>query len=209
MSAPVISIVDYGVCNLGSITNMLHRLEVPSELVSTPEAIHRARKLILPGVGAFDNGMRALAERDLVEPLRTKGRDGATPILGICLGMQLLGAASEEGKDPGLAVIDGRCLRFQLAEGSRWRVPHMGWNEIEPLRQNPLLAGLESGARFYFTHSYHMVCASVNDVLARAHHGIEFTAIIQRSNVYGVQFHPEKSHRFGMTLLRNFSDLPC
>ena len=204
-SGQVISIVDYGVCNLGSIRNMLNRLELQSELASTPEAIASARKLILPGVGAFDHGMRELAQRRLIEPLREKGRDGVTPILGICLGMQLLGEASEEGEAGGLGIVEGRCVRFQFPEGSPWRVPHMGWNELDARRESPLLEGFESGARFYFTHSYHFVCKTDGDVLATASHGIDFTAAVQRGNVYGVQFHPEKSHRFGLALMERFA----
>lgn len=201
---PMISIVDYGMCNLGSIKNMLHKLGLESELVASPAAVAKARKIILPGVGAYDHGVSALRERGLVEPLRRSVLEHGVPILGICLGMQLLGSGSEEGSRAGLGMIQGACIRFRFPEGSPLRVPHMGWNEIVPRRASGLLSGLDQGVRFYFTHSYHLVCEDASDVLAIANHGFEFTAMVQRGNVTGVQFHPEKSHRFGMTLLRNF-----
>jgi len=203
-SRRTISVVDYGVANLGSICNMLHKLGIETALVSTPDGISGATKIILPGVGAFDHGMTALADRGLVGPLRAKAHDDKVPILGICLGMQLLSKGSEEGSLDGLRLIEGVCVRFRFAPGSTLKVPHMGWNEPIPKRTSPLLNGLDWDARFYFTHSYHLVCDDPADVLASAMHGIEFTAMIHRDNVIGMQFHPEKSHRFGMTVLRNF-----
>jgi imidazole glycerol-phosphate synthase subunit HisH len=202
--AAMISIVDYGVSNLGSIRNMLRKLGLDSEIASSPEQVAAARKLILPGVGAFDHGATALNERGLTGPLRRQAMERKVPLLGICLGMQLLGKGSEEGVLGGLGLIDACCMRFRLPEGSTLKVPHMGWNEPFVRRHAPLVDGLDPRARFYFTHSYHLVCADAADVVAVATHGVEFTAIVQRENVMGVQFHPEKSHRFGMALLRNF-----
>jgi imidazole glycerol-phosphate synthase subunit HisH len=203
---PPISIVDYGVVNLGSIRNMLLKLGFEVDLVSSPEAIERARKVLLPGVGAFDNGVAALADRGLIEPLRAKAATGI-PFFGICLGMQLLGQGSEEGSRAGLGLIAGSCQKLRLPEGGKLKVPHMGWNEPHIVGESPLVKQLDPRARFYFTHSYHLVCADPADVLATVTHGIEFTAMIQRGNVMGAQFHPEKSHRFGMTVLRNFGSL--
>ena len=203
----MISVVDYGVANLGSILNMLHKAGAQAEAVSTPDAIARAEKLILPGVGAFDHGMAALSERGLAEALKKRVACASVPLLGICLGMQLLGNSSEEGSLAGLGLIDGRCARFRFGDERPLKVPHMGWNVLAPKRASPLFKGLEENARFYFVHSYHLVCADASDVLATAHYGIEFTAVVQRGNVWGVQFHPEKSHRFGMTLLRNFAEM--
>ena len=200
----MISVVDYGAVNLGSIRNMLHKLGFEVELISTPADVDQATKILLPGVGAFDQGISALAELGLVEPLRNRALEKKVPILGICLGMQLLGQGSEEGSLAGLGIIHGRCARFRLPAGSTLKVPHMGWNVPLIRRDSPLVHGIDPNARFYFTHSYHLVCDDPQDVLATVNHGIEFTAMIQRDNVMGTQFHPEKSHRFGMAILRNF-----
>jgi imidazole glycerol-phosphate synthase subunit HisH len=201
--APTITIVDYGVVNLGSIRNMLRKLGFNVELAADPQAIARAEKVILPGIGAFDPGVSALAERGLIEPLRERAAAGV-PFLGICLGMQLLGRGSEEGVRGGLNLIPGHSIRFQLPPGSNLKIPHMGWNEPTIKRTIPLVAALDARARFYFTHSYHFVCDDPADVVATCNHGIEFTVMIQRGNVMGAQFHPEKSHRFGMAVLRSF-----
>jgi imidazole glycerol-phosphate synthase subunit HisH len=203
----MISIVDYGVANLGSMLNMLRKVGARAECVSTAEALDRAEKIILPGVGAFDNGMSALKERNLVASLKKKVLEDKVPILGVCLGMQMLGRGSEEGSLPGLGLLDAYCKRFSFAERSRQKVPHMGWSLLVPQRPGSslLLDGLDSQARFYFVHSYHLVCAEPEDVLANASYGVEFVAMVQRGNVCGAQFHPEKSHRFGMALLHNFA----
>lgn len=202
----MIAVVSYGVCNVGSILNMLKRIGAAAAAVSTPAEIEAADKIILPGIGAFDNGMSALDVLGLAEPLRVRVRRDRVPILGICLGMQLLGRRSEEGSLPGLALLDAECVRFR-PDGTPLKVPHMGWNVLAPRRESPLLARLDNGARFYFVHSYHLVCADRADVLATSSYGIDFTAMVQRENVWGAQFHPEKSHRYGMTLLGNFARL--
>jgi len=203
----MIAVVSYGVSNVGSILNMLKKIGAPAVAVSTPAEIERAEKLILPGIGAFDNGMTALTDLGLVEPLKHRvGQDGI-PLLGICLGMQLLGSGSEEGVLPGLGLVNGRSIRFRSGGVPPLRVPHMGWNALASHRESALLCGLDNGARFYFVHSYHFECQRPADVLATARYGIEFTAMVQRDNVWGAQFHPEKSHRYGMALLRNFAKL--
>jgi glutamine amidotransferase len=203
----VISLIDYGVANLGSMRNMLRRIGAETELVSTPEGIARATKIILPGIGAFDHGVEALAARGIVEPLRKRVLEDRIPLLGVCLGAQLLGKRSAEGRLAGLGLIDARCERLPTDKSAGIRIPHMGWSEIRPLRADPILHGLDGRARFYFVHAFHVVCAHETDVLATARYGIEFTAMIRRDNVYGAQFHPEKSHRFGMRLLQNFVEL--
>lgn len=203
----MIAVVSYGVSNIGSILNMLKKIGAPAVAVSTPAEIERAEKLILPGIGAFDNGMTALTDLGLVEPLQRRVGQNAVPLLGICLGMQLLGSGSEEGVLPGLGLVNGRCVRFRPGGTPPLRVPHMGWNTLASRRDGALLCGLNEDARFYFVHSYHLECERAGDVLATARYGIEFTAMVQRDNVWGAQFHPEKSHRYGMTLLKNFSKL--
>jgi glutamine amidotransferase len=202
----MISIVNYGVSNIGSMLNMMKKIGFPAQVVSTPAEIERADKIILPGVGAFDHGMLALMELGLVIPLKKRIVQDRVPILGVCLGMQLLAKGSEEGVLGGLDLIDGYCIRFQSNGDTSIRIPHMGWNELTIRRESALLERLE-GARFYFVHSYHFVCTSQANVLATAYYGNEFTAAVQCNNVWGVQFHPEKSHRFGMTLLSNFARL--
>jgi len=204
----MISIVDYGVGNLGSMLNMLRKIGAQAQLVSTPEQVERATKLVLPGVGSFGAGMAALRERGLVKPLRSKVRQDRTPLLGVCLGMQLLGRRSEEGQAEGLGLIDAEVRRLQPAPESGCKVPHMGWSMLSPTRDGTLLRGLDARSRFYFCHSYHLVCADPADVLARAAYGGGFVAMVQHKNMVGVQFHPEKSHRFGMALLLNFAEIP-
>ncbi len=204
----MISIIDYGVANLGSILNMLRKVGARAELVSSKEAVARAEKIILPGIGAFDHGISALRERGLVDVLRKKVLDDKVPLLGVCLGMQMLGKVSEEGHLAGLGLLDAHCKRFSFTDDHRQKVPHMGWSLLAPRQQeSALLKGLDAKARFYFVHSYHMVCADPADVLATACYGSEFVAMVQRGNVFGAQFHPEKSHRFGMALLHNFAEV--
>jgi glutamine amidotransferase len=203
----MIAVISYGVCNVGSILSMLRRIGAPAAAVSTPAEIERAEKIILPGIGAFDNGMSALTELGLAEPLRRRVAVDRVPILGICLGLQLLGNGSEEGVLAGLGLLEARCVQLRGGERTPIKVPHMGWNVLASRRDSPLLADLDERARFYFVHSYHLVCTHPDDVLATVRYGTEFTAMIHRGNVWGAQFHPEKSHRYGMTLLRNFARL--
>jgi glutamine amidotransferase len=203
----MITIVDYGLGNLGSIVNMLRKVGVAAELTGDPNRISRAGKLILPGVGAFDNGMENLTRLGLLEPLNQRVRRDGVPVLGICLGAQLLTRRSEEGKLPGLGWIEADTIRFfsrQPAAGLK--VPHMGWNDLIVKKDNPLLTAATE-QRFYFVHSYHFKCDQAEDPLAGAVYGYEFTAAFSRGNVFGVQFHPEKSHKFGMELLRRFAAL--
>jgi imidazole glycerol-phosphate synthase subunit HisH len=202
----MISIINYGVSNVGSMLNMLRKIGTRAEVVSTPEEVARAQKIVLPGVGAFDNGMDALRRMGLVETLVGRVMGDRVPLLGVCLGMQLLSAGSEEGEVKGLGLIPGFCRRFQSQNSTPIKIPHMGWNEIAIRRDDPLMKNLEE-ARFYFVHAYYVVCDDPADEVASSHHGVDFTAAFHRENIWGVQFHPEKSHRFGMTLLKNFVEL--
>ena len=204
--ARVLTIVDYGMGNVGSIVNMLKKIGVEATTGATPGAIEAASALILPGVGAFDAGMRALMARRLDEALdRRVTRDGV-PLLGLCLGMQLCARGSEEGTTKGFGWIDGDSVRFRFPDGApALKVPHMGWNTVKVCRHHALTSTIALDARFYFAHSYYLRCSDSADVLATASYGVEFPAIVAHRNVTGLQCHPEKSHRFGMDLLRSFA----
>jgi imidazole glycerol-phosphate synthase subunit HisH len=202
----MISVVDSGFGNVGSIINMMRHLGIEAQTVSDPDAIRDADRLILPGVGSFDNGMTRLAERGLIPALNHAVLERKRPILGICLGMQLLLESSDEGSLEGLGWIKGRCKRFKSdGEHERLRIPNMGWNEITLARKGKLFPGDREPARYYFVHSYHAHCADSNDVAATATYGTRFTAAIEHGNILGVQFHPEKSHRFGMKIFESFA----
>ncbi|MDX2026926.1 imidazole glycerol phosphate synthase subunit HisH [Microcella sp.] len=197
-----ISLVSYGLGNLGSVVNMGKRAGAKVTLVSTPDEVLASERVILPGVGAFDEGMDRLQSRGLVEALREFAASGR-PLLGICLGMQLLLDGSEEGTSPGLGLVPGNSVRFSESAGVR--VPHMGWNTVEPTRADPLVEGLPDDSRFYFVHSYRVVPNREEDQLATTNYGGPFASMIRADNVVGAQFHPEKSHAFGMTILKNFA----
>jgi glutamine amidotransferase len=202
----MITIVDYGMGNVGSILNMLRYLGHDARISSQQVEIRSASKLIMPGVGAFDAGMKNLAAAGLRDALDECVLEKMVPILGICLGMQLLSKSSEEGTERGLGWLDAQTVRFRLdASATELKVPHMGWNLVHARRADPLLAGLEHEARFYFVHSYHLVCHDSADELGCTNHGYTFTSIVRRGHIQGTQFHPEKSHRFGMKLLGNFA----
>ena len=202
----MITIVDYGMGNLGSIQNMFKRIKVESEITGDVDRISAAKKILLPGVGAFDAAMQRINESGLKKVLDKKAKVEKTPVLGICLGMQLLTNTSEEGKLPGLGWIDAETVRFQFADPSL-KVPHMGWNLVYKKNGSPLIQDLPEEPRFYFVHSYRVQCKNPADVLTTTSYGIDFHSIIQHENIYGAQFHPEKSHKFGMRLLENFARL--
>jgi imidazole glycerol-phosphate synthase subunit HisH len=204
----MITIIDYGMGNLGSIANMLKKVGFKAVISSDIATIEKADKLILPGVGAFDSGMAKLNELGLIPVLNAKVKEAKTPILGVCLGMQLLARKSEEGKLPGLGWLeaDAKKFTFDPAQQSVLKVPHMGWNLIELNQPHPIFEAMYEEPRFYFVHSYHVVCQNEQDILATAHYGYEFVAAVVKENIVGVQFHPEKSHKFGMKLYRNFAE---
>ncbi len=203
----MITIVDIGLSNVGSVQNMLRKLNTQSVITSDNNVIAMAEKIILPGVGAFDHAMKKLENLGLRKTLLEKAESG-TPILGICLGMQMLMESSEEGSMSGLGLIPGKVKKFTFEE-KKLKIPHMGWNEIEWTKEHPLLNGLdeETDLRFYFVHSFFASPAQDEHILCKTHYGTEFATGIARKNVFGVQFHPEKSHRFGMRLLKNFVSL--
>ena len=201
----MIVVVDYEMGNAGSILNMLAKIGVPAVLTRDPGQIRRAEKLILPGIGAFDEGMDKLESLGLVPVLTDRVLREGTPILGICLGMQLFAGGSEEGSRKGLGWIDGTCERFSTDPSDRdLRIPHMGWNRLGLRKSHAIFGDLDDDARFYFVHSYHVRCRDDDDVLATTSYGVEFVSALSRDRIVGVQFHPEKSLRWGIDLFRRF-----
>jgi imidazole glycerol-phosphate synthase subunit HisH len=198
-------VVNAGIGNLGAIPNMLKRLGVAARITADATEIGAASKLILPGVGAFDAAMSSLGRLGLIDVLNHKALEERVPILGVCLGMELLAADSEEGNLPGLGWIAGRVVRFQF-EGIHPapRVPHMGWNYVHPTSIGSLFADLGGMPRFYFAHSFHVVCDDPADVAGFTRYGYAFASAVQHQNIAGIQFHPEKSHRFGLKVFENF-----
>ena len=208
----MIAIINYGLGNLGSIKNMLKVIGEKSVITDDAEVIHKADKMILPGVGAFDAGMTNLEAKGLDKIIKEETADGK-PILGICLGMQLLGRKSEEGQKTGLGLIpfDNKKFNFDNVEipndiRSMLKIPHMGWDIVEfEKKDNPLVNNIDGQQRYYFVHTYHAVCDNSENVLMTCDYGYKFAASVFRDNIYGVQFHPEKSHDFGMRILENFA----
>ena len=200
----MIVVIDYGLGNVGSVANMLEELDIENEITCNPEIIRQADKLILPGVGSYDKGMSLLESSGIAELIKEAAIQGK-PILGICLGMQLLGKKSEEGSLDGLGLIPFNNNRFRSTEERKLKIPHMGWDTVKYIRESPLTDGLLSGDRYYFVHSYHAVCDNNEHILITCDYGGEFAAAVCKDNIYGVQFHPEKSHFFGMKLLENFA----
>ncbi|MBL7920252.1 MAG: imidazole glycerol phosphate synthase subunit HisH [Bacteroidia bacterium] len=203
----MIVIIDYGIGNLASVLNMFKKIGIKDVKVSSDkEIIAKADKILLPGVGAFDAGMDNLERSGLIPVLNNKAINEKVPVLGICLGMQLLTKKSEEGVKPGLGWIDAETIKFNLDPGLKLKVPHMGWNYVKVNRPNPLI-DIESKNRFYFVHSYYVKCFNESQSLATSNFGTDFTCMVNKENIFGAQFHPEKSLKFGMKILENFSKL--
>jgi glutamine amidotransferase len=201
----MIALIDYGISNLRSVQKAFEHLGTEASLTSDPEAVMRADKLVLPGVGAFIAGMQGLRRRGLIEPVKQRVRAGV-PLIGICLGMQLLFDESDEvepGASPeaGLGVVPGRVVKLQ---GQGVHIPHMGWNQLESLRESPLMRGIASGSYVYFVHSYICAPADPNRILATTDYGQDFASVVGAGNIFGIQFHPEKSQQVGLQILQNF-----
>lgn len=202
----MITIVDYGMGNLGSVFNMFKKIGVASKITSDLEEIKTATKLLLPGVGSFDKAMQRINTSKIKEVLDYKVLTEQTPILGICLGMQLLTNSSEEGIEKGLGYINASAKKFSF-EDNKMKIPHMGWNLVHKSTKSKLTDGFIQESRFYFVHSYYVEVENQENSILKTSYGLEFDSAIQHENVYGAQFHPEKSHKFGMKLLENFSKI--
>jgi glutamine amidotransferase len=200
-----IDILNYGLGNINSIANMLRKLAIEYRVICTPEEVRASEKIIIPGVGSFDHGMAGLQNAGIVQSLNEVVCFRKIPILGICLGMQLLCNKSDEGVLPGLGWIDADVKRFSFPTNPSLKIPHMGWNTVEVSKKNNLISYKSTETRYYFVHSYHVVCKNQENILATTEYGFKITAALNFKNIYGVQFHPEKSHIFGMELLKNFA----
>lgn len=202
----MITIVNYGMGNLGSLLNMFRRIGVLAKIESDPQVISTAEKLVLPGVGAFDAAMQRInSVPGLRAALDSRALADKVPVLGVCLGMQLLTDGSEEGSLPGLGWIRGKAQRFPRHLDIK--VPHMGWNVAHPMSSAPLISGIGPAPRYYFVHSYYVTAENPSHSLMRTTYGLDFDSAIGSDNILGVQFHPEKSHKFGMQILKNFSEI--
>ena len=200
-----VTLVGYGLGNIQAFANIYHRLNISVVIASNADQLLGAEKLILPGVGAFDWAMARLNESGMRARLDELVLHQKIPVLGVCVGMQMMANRSEEGEIPGLGWIDAEVVRFQLAQVSHAPLPHMGWNDVNFLREDPLFVGISS-PRFYFLHSYHFLAHHDSQILATTDYGHSFTSIASSSHIYGVQFHPEKSHDWGVQLLKNFAE---
>ena len=204
----MITIIDYGVGNINAFVNVYKRVNVPTKIAKTAADLEGAHKLILPGVGHFDHAMSELIQSGMREKLDELVMVKKVPVIGICVGMQMMGNSSDEGKMEGLKWIDASIKKFDETKIQQvTRLPHMGWNDVNPVVSNPLFEGLEKNALFYFLHSYYFECNNTVDILATSEYGGQFTCAAHHDNVYGIQFHPEKSHHYGEILLHNFAKL--
>ncbi|MBX8514370.1 imidazole glycerol phosphate synthase subunit HisH [Pseudomonas cichorii] len=204
----MITIIDYGLGNIQAFVNVYKRLHIPVRIARTVEELAGSEKLILPGVGAFDHAMLRLDASGMRSTLDQLVQQEKVPVLGICVGMQMLANTSDEGRLPGLGWVPGRVRSFRTVTGlDTIALPHMGWNDVEAVGANPLFKGFENEARFYFLHSFYFECAEAKHAGALSNYGLDFSCAVAVDNVYGVQFHPEKSHHFGVGLLKNFAEL--
>lgn len=204
----MITIIDYGVGNINAFVNVYKRVNLPVKIAKKASDLKGVRKLILPGVGHFDHAMSELIKSGMREPLDELVQIKKIPVIGICVGMQIMGNYSEEGSMEGLKWMDASIKKFDVTKIQQvTRLPHMGWNDVHPVGLNPLFKGLEKEALFYFLHSFYFECNNKEDVLATSDYGGVFACATHHDNMYGIQFHPEKSHHYGETLLHNFAKL--
>jgi len=203
----MIKIIDYGLGNIRAFQNVYKRLNIEVSVARNADELATASKVVLPGVGAFDHAMELLNQSGMRKALDTLILTKGVPVLGVCVGMQILARSSDEGQAPGLGWIEGHVRGFKSLRQDQLVIPHMGWNDVQPKSSTKLFDQLESEARFYFLHSYYFQCDRKEDIVAVTRYGTEFSCAVNAGNIYGVQFHPEKSHHFGAQLLKNFADL--
>jgi glutamine amidotransferase len=204
----MIAIIDYGVGNIKAFSNIYKQLDIDVKVVRKASDLNGVKKLILPGVGHFDYAIKRFTESGIRQTATDMVVNGKIPVIGICVGMQMLANSSDEGKLPGLGWLDATVKKFDPSKlHQTTRLPHMGWNDVKVEVENPLLVGLEKNARFYFLHSFYFDCHNPSDSIATSNYGTEFSCIVNHENIYGVQCHPEKSHHFGVQLLKNFAIL--
>jgi len=203
----MIGIIDYGVGNIKAFANIYKNFDIPYKIVKNIEDLENVTKLILPGVGSFDHAMQSLQNSGMREKLDELVLEKKLPVIGICVGMQMLAKSSDEGDLPGLGWIDAEVKKFDKKQITNAPLPHMGWNNLNIKNSTTLVDGLDNDPRFYFLHSYYFECSDKNDVVATANYGEEFECIVNHDNIYGIQCHPEKSHHNGMQLLKNFGEL--
>ncbi len=203
----MITLIDYGVGNINAFLNIYKQLNIPATTAKTIKELGNATKLILPGVGHFDYAMERFNNSGMFETVNKMVLEEKIPIVGVCVGMQMMAKGSDEGELSGLGWIDAYVHKFHSSQVSaKLPLPHMGWNDIEIIRENPLLKNLEANPRYYFLHSYYFKCSNQEDIIAETDYGIKFTSAIKHQNIFGAQFHPEKSHHFGTQLLKNFAE---
>ena len=204
----MITLIDYGIGNIFSFQNVYKRLDIPTKIAKTSQDLTDAQKLILPGVGSFDYAMSQLNASGMREKLDELVIEKKVPVIGICVGMQMMGNRSDEGKLEGLKWIDSEILKFdEKLIQQRTKLPHMGWNDVIPVNNHPLFTGLEKDVIFYFLHSFYFKCNNPEDSIAVSDYGLPFSSAVNKDNIYGIQFHPEKSHQYGEKLLHNFAKL--
>lgn len=204
----MITIIDYGLGNIRAFVNVYERLNIKTKIAHRAEDIKDARKIILPGVGAFDYSMSQLNASGMRDELEKQVLENKIPVVCICVGMQILAKSSDEGNLPGLGWIDGEVKLFDSnLIPYKTRLPHMGWNSINPVNNNPLMVGFNQDSRFYFLHSYYFVCHNEKEIISTTEYGVTFASAVNKENIYGIQFHPEKSHQNGIQLLHNFAKL--
>jgi len=204
----MITLIDYGVGNIFAFQNVYKRLDIPTKIARTYKDLLDAKKLILPGVGSFDYAMGQLNASGMRETLDELVLVKKVPVIGICVGMQIMGNRSDEGQLEGLKWIDSEVLKFdESLIQQRTKLPHMGWNDVAPIKNHPLFIGLDKESIFYFLHSFYFKCNNPADIIAVSDYGLSFSSAVNKDNIYGIQFHPEKSHQYGEKLLHNFAKL--